>query len=194
MRVGLTGGIGSGKSAVASRWAELGALVIDADRSARDAVEPGSPAAARIKQRWPEVFTTSGGLDRDALARIVFGDDAARLELESILHPAVRAIGRVREAEARVGQPIVHVVPLLFEVGYDRECDLTVLVVAPEAARIARVMERDGWAEAAVRARMRQQIDPAEARRRAGIVIENDGDLAALQKAATAAYERIAAQ
>jgi dephospho-CoA kinase len=190
----LTGGIGSGKSAVASRWAEFGALVIVADRSARDAVEPGSPAFAQIAERWPSVLASTGRLDRDLLARIVFEDDAARLELESILHPAVRAIGRAREAEARVGQSIVHVVPLLFEVGFDRECSVTVVVVAPEAARIERVMAREGWVEAAVRVRMLRQIDPAEARRRADIVIENDGDLAALRDAATAVYERFTAR
>ena len=181
MRIGLTGGIGSGKSAVARIWADCGALIIDADESARQAVAPGSPGLAQISERWPQVITPGGLLDRATLGRIVFADDGARRELEAIVHPAVRAIALAREAEATLGQTIVHMVPLLFEVGYDQRCDVTVVVVAPDDARIARVCERDGLSVEEVRARMARQIDPLDARRRADIVIENDGDLSVLE-------------
>jgi dephospho-CoA kinase len=191
MRVGLTGGIGSGKSAVAACWAELGALVIDADASAREAVEPGSSGLVQIAQRWPSVITASGTLDRAALAHIVFADESARIELESIVHPAVRAIGIAREAEAQPGQMIVHMVPLLFEVGYDQRCDMTVVVIAADELRIRRVCARDGLHEDDVRARMNRQIDPAEARNKADIVIENNGNLETLLKAAGATYRRL---
>jgi len=191
MRIGLTGGIGSGKSAVAACWAELGALIIDADISAREAVAPGSPGLAQIAKRWPEVITAAGYLDRTALGRIVFANDAARHELEGIVHPAVRAIALAREAEAQAGQMIVHMVPLLFEVGYDQRCDVTVVVIAPEDARIARVEQRDGLSAEEVRARMQRQIDPAKARALADIVIENDSDLAALQAQAQAIFARL---
>ncbi len=189
MRVGLTGGIGSGKSTVARVWTECGALVIDADASAREAVAPGTPALAQIAALWPEVITVSGELDRPGLGRIVFADDEARHHLEAIVHPAVRAIALERERMAAPDQVIVHMVPLLFEVGYDQRCDMTVLVVAPVDERIARVCERDRLAPDEVRARMARQIDPDAARARADIVIENAGDLARLERQARKVYE-----
>jgi dephospho-CoA kinase len=191
VRVGLTGGIGSGKSAVADVWRERGATVVDADRLARDAVAPGTAGLRAIAQRWPAVVAADGTLDRAALARAVFADDAERAQLNAIVHPAVRELGDALEAAAPPGAIVVHVVPLLFEGDFWRRCDATVAVLAPEAQRIARVEARDGVDEAAVRARMRAQIDPEEARRRATYVIENDADLATLRQRANALYDAL---
>jgi len=188
-RIGLTGGIGSGKSTVADVWRERGALIVDADRLARDAVAPGSPGLAEIASRWPAAIAADGTLDRPALARIVFGNDAERAALNGIVHPRVRTLAQAREAEAPAGVPVVHVVPLLFEGEYWRSCAATVVVVAPDDARIARVMQRDGIDRASVLQRMRAQIDPAEARRRATYAIDNDADLATLRERANAVYD-----
>lgn len=191
MRVGLTGGIGSGKSAVAEIWRERGALIVDADRLARQAVVPGGAVFAAIAARWPRTIAADGSLDRAALARIVFADDAERERLNAIVHPQVRALADALEADAPADAIVVHVVPLLFEGEYWRRCDATAVVVAPEAARIARVMQRDGVDAASVVQRMRAQIDPAEARRRATYTIENDGDLTTLRARADTVYDAL---
>jgi dephospho-CoA kinase len=192
VRIGLTGGIGSGKSTVADVWRERGALIVDADRLARDAVAPGSDGLAEIASRWPAAIAADGSLDRAALARIVFGNDAERAALNSIVHPRVRALAQAQEAEAADGTPVVHVVPLLFEGEYWRSCAVTVVVIAPDDARIARVMQRDGIDRKSVLQRMRAQIDPAEARRRATYAIDNDADLATLRKRANDIYDLLA--
>ncbi|HTU80663.1 MAG TPA: dephospho-CoA kinase [Candidatus Acidoferrales bacterium] len=180
MRIGLTGGIGSGKSAVAEVFAELGAFVIDTDLLAREAVAANSDGLREIARTWPQVVS-GGALDRNALAQIVFGDPSARERLNAIVHPHVRRLAMERESHAAPEQLIVHVVPLLFETGYDRLVDKTVLVVAPPAQRLARVVARDRIDETEVRARMAAQMPPDEARRRADYVIENNGDMAALR-------------
>jgi dephospho-CoA kinase len=194
VRVGLTGGIGSGKSVVAALWRERGATIVDADRLAHEAVAPGTPALAAIAARWPQTIAADGTLDRAALARIVFGDDAERERLNAIVHPRVREAADALEAGAPDGAIVVHVVPLLFEGDFWRRCDATVAVVAPEAARIARVTARDGVDEASVAQRMRAQIDPAEARRRATYVIVNDADLATLRDRANAVYDALSSR
>jgi dephospho-CoA kinase len=191
VRVGLTGGIGSGKSAVADMWRERGATIIDADVLAREAVAPGSGGLREIAQRWPAVIAPDGTLDRAALARIVFDNDAERAVLNGIVHPRVRALVRAREAELPGGTIVVQVIPLLFESEYARTCDATVAVLAPDEARIARVIGRDGIDRESVLQRMRAQIDPAEARRRATYVIDNDADLATLRDRAGAVYDQL---
>jgi dephospho-CoA kinase len=191
MRVGLTGGIGSGKSTVADVWRERGAAIIDSDLLAREAVAPGSRGLGEIALRWPSVIAADGTLDRAALGRIVFANDEERATLNGIVHPRVRALARAREAEVPAGTPIVHVVPLLFEGEYWRMCDATVAVIAPEEERVARVMARDGVDRATVLQRMRAQIDPEEARRRATYAIENDADLPTLRTRANAVYDKL---
>jgi dephospho-CoA kinase len=188
VRIGLTGGIGSGKSTVADVWRERGALIVDADRLARDAVAPGSRGLAEIALRWPAVIAADGTLDRPALARLVFGNDAERAALNAIVHPRVRALAQAIEAEAPGGTQVVHVVPLLFEGEYWRSCAVTVVVIAPDDVRIARVMQRDRIDRESVLRRMRAQIDPAEARRRATYAIDNDADLATLRERANDVY------
>jgi dephospho-CoA kinase len=190
MRVGLTGGIGSGKSVAAEALARLGALVIDTDVLAREAVAPGGDAFMQIAREWPAVVR-SGAVDRAALARIVFEDPAARTRLNEIVHPHVRRLALEREAGAAPGQLIVHVVPLLFETGYADLVDRSIVVIAPDSERLARVQARDGVDEASVRARMAAQLLPEEARRRADYTIENDGDLSHLRTAVRAVYENL---
>ena len=181
LRIGLTGGIGSGKSAVASSFAQLGATVIDADVLAREVVAPGSEGLRQIRALWPEAVGAGGALDRPALAAIVFADDAARARLNAITHPLVRARAAELEAAAPDGL-VVHVVPLLFEGDFWRTCDKTVVVTAAAETRLARVVAREATDAAAVERRMAAQIDPAVARARADYVIENDGDLDALRE------------
>jgi dephospho-CoA kinase len=193
MRVGLTGGIGSGKSAVASFLEELGAFVVDTDIIAREAVAPNSDGFLAIKRAWPEVVH-HGLLDRAALADIIFGDPAARERLNAIVHPHVRRLALEREAHARPGQLLVHVVPLLFETNYGDLVDKTILVTAPDAVRIARIAARDRLDEDRVRARMAAQISPERARQRADYVIENAGDLAALSARTGEVYACLTSQ
>jgi dephospho-CoA kinase len=193
IRVGLTGGIGSGKSAVAEMWRERGACIIDADLLARAVVAPGSDGLRAIAARWPQTIAPDGTLDRAALARIVFADDDERLRLNAIVHPRVRALAEQREADAPAGSVAVHVIPLLFEGDWWRTCDATVLVTAPDDVRVERVVERDDTDAASVRARMRVQIDAGDARELATYVIDNDGDRAALRARADAVYDALLA-
>ena len=188
MRVGLTGGIGSGKSAVASIFAEQGAFVVDTDAIAREVVAPNSDGLREIARVWPQTVR-GGSLDRAALADIVFSDPKARERLNALLHPHIRRIALEREARARPGQLVVHVVPLLFESGYDRSVDKSVLVLAPLEQRIARVVERDRLDESRVRARMAAQIEPERARLAADFIIENDGNREQLRERTRAVYE-----
>jgi dephospho-CoA kinase len=190
VRVGLTGGIGAGKSAVAAILGELGAFVVDTDAVAREVVAPQSDGLLAVARIWPQVVR-NGVLDRAALADIVFNDAGARERLNALLHPHIRRIALERERRAGPQQPIVHVVPLLFETGYDRLVDKSVVVVAPLEQRIARVLERDRSDEGRVRARMGAQLDPDVARRRADFVIENDGDLDHLRERTCAVYDAI---
>jgi dephospho-CoA kinase len=133
----------------------------------------------------------AGALDRAALAEIVFNDPSARERLNGLLHPHIRRVAMEREAHAKPGQMVVHVVPLLFETGYDQLVDKSVLVIAPLEQRIARVVERDGLDEARVRARMAAQIAPEQVRPRADFVIENDGNLERLRDRTRAIYEAL---
>ena len=190
LRVGLTGGIGSGKSAVAAVLAERGATVIDADLLARDVVAPGSDGLREIVALWPQAVGPDGALDRPAVAALVFADDGARARLNAITHPRVRARAAEIEREAPDGL-VVHVIPLLFEGDNWRQSEKTVVVVAPAEARIARVVARDATERAAVERRMAAQIDPALARTRADYVVENDGDLDSLRESSARVYDAL---
>ncbi len=186
-RIGLTGGIGSGKSEAARVFSERGALVIDADALAREALAEGGDGLREVARRWPQAVP-GGRLDRGALAAIVFEDAGARAELDAIVHPLVRRLGAERERAAAPGQLVVHDVPLLFEKDFYRRCDANVLVVAPTGARIARVEARSGLERAEVERRMAAQIAPERARELADFVLENDGTLAELRARANALY------
>ncbi len=190
MHVGLTGGIGSGKSTVARMFEELGAFVIDSDELAREAVQPGSPGLLEIAALWPNVVH-EGDLDRAALARIVFNDAEARERLNAIVHPIVRRLAAERTASARPGQLVLQMIPLLFETGSEGRFEKTIVVVAPDATRIERAMRRDGATQEQIRARIASQIPVDQARRRADYVIENDGDLVHLRRQVRAIYDAL---
>jgi dephospho-CoA kinase len=191
LRVGLTGGIGAGKSEVARIFGELGALVIDADEMARLAVAPGSEGLERIRERWPQVIAEDGTLDRPALAALTFDDAVTREALNAIVHPLVRKLAAEREAQAEPRQIVVHDVPLLFESGFCDECDANVVVIAPPDLRIQRVQARSKLSRDKIERRMAAQMDPEEARKRADYVIENEGSLEHLREQTGAVYNEL---
>ncbi|HET8656643.1 MAG TPA: dephospho-CoA kinase [Longimicrobiaceae bacterium] len=187
LRVGLTGNIASGKSAVARVWRELGATVVDADELARRAVEPGTPALRRIAGRWGgAVLDEAGRLDRGALREIVFRDGDARRELEAIVHPEVAALRdeAFRAAAVRGERVVVAEIPLLFEAGLAGDFDVIVLVDAPEAARRERIVRDRGLAPDDAERMIRAQMPAEQKRARADYVIENAGSEEALRAGA----------
>lgn len=177
-RIGLTGSIGAGKSSVAQRLADKGAVVLDADAYARQATQDPE-VLRRIAMELGEHYLQGGSLDRAALAERVFGDEQARRVLEGIIHPWVRQAAAADEAAAvaRSPQPplVVHDVPLLFETGLHRRMDATLLVTAPLVDRVRRLHERSGMSEEAVLARDASQMPESEKLLRADFVIRNDG-------------------
>ena len=181
--VGLTGGIASGKSAVADRFAAHGIAVVDADVAARDVVAPGQPALAEIAAVFGAgVLQADGTLDRAALRRHVFGDDAARHRLEAILHPRIRV--RMREQAQRAGGPYVIVaIPLLAEGGGRLAypwLDRILVVDVPREVQLARLVRRDGIELALAERMLAAQADRASRLAIADDVIVNDGALALL--------------
>lgn len=181
--VGLTGNIAAGKSAVAARLASHGVPVIDADRLARDAVAPGTPALRAIAARWGAgILAPDGSLDRAALRRIVFGDAAERRALDAIVHPEVaRLRDAAVEAERTRGAALVVCdIPLLFEVGLEGAMDRIVLVDAPVDVRRERLVRDRGLAPAEADAMIAAQLPAGRKRAAAHHVLENDGTRAAL--------------
>jgi dephospho-CoA kinase len=175
--VGLTGGIASGKSAVATRFATLGAEVVDTDVIAREVVAPGSDALDEIRARFGEaVIAADGSLDRRAMRERVFSDERLRRELEALLHPRIRAETLRRAAEALTPYVVI-VVPLLVETGFDRLVDQVVVVDCPESVQLERLMRRDGQDEAGARRILASQADRQTRLARADHVIANAGTL-----------------
>jgi dephospho-CoA kinase len=176
--VGLTGGIGSGKSTVARMIAERGVPVLDADDLAREVTAPGQPAAAEIAAAWPEAVGAGGAFDRKRLAAIVFADPAARLRLEAITHPRIQALGEERAAAlARQGHALAfYEASLLVETGRHRDFDGLVVVTCSPERQLARAVAR-GLAPDEARARIAAQLPLADKVRAATHVIDNDGDL-----------------
>ncbi len=191
--LGLTGGIGAGKSTVAELFAVRGVPVVDADALAREVVAPGQPALADIAAAWPEVVASGGALDRKRLGAIVFADPAARVRLEGITHPHIQALGAARLAAlAAAGHRLaLYEAPLLVESGRWRDLDGLIVVTASEATQIARVRARDGLSQAEAEARIRAQLPTADKVRLATHVIDNDGDLAATEAAVDALLRRL---
>lgn len=182
---GLTGGIASGKSAVAARLRELGVPVIDADLLARDAVTPGSRGLAQVVETFGKrVLGPDGSLDRKALASEVFGDDAKRRALNAIVHPIVTVLTFERAAELRdEGHDLAcYEAALIVENGVADAFRPLVVVAAPEGTQVARACARDAASEADVRARIRAQMPLAEKVKVADFVIENVGSLADLHE------------
>ena len=167
LRIGLTGGIGSGKSTVSRRLAELGAVVVDADVIAREVVEPGEAALTRIREHFGAgVFTEEGVLDRPTLGRVVFGDPQALAALEAITHPAIwaRTAQRFEEAESAGVRVGVHDMPLLVEKQMAPEYHLVLVVDTDEEVRVRRIVENRGTSEAEARSRMAAQASDAQRR------------------------------
>lgn len=182
LHIGLTGGIASGKSTVADLFAARGAVVIDADRLAREVVEPGTPGLTAVVRRFgPGVLTPDGHLDRPALGRIVFADPVARRDLESIIHPAVRARASELVAAAPEGSVVVQMIPLLVETGQADDFDLVVVVDVPEPVQVKRLISRDGLTAHEAEARLAAQAQRAERLAAAHTVIDNSQDPAQLR-------------
>lgn len=194
LRVALTGNIASGKSSVARVWARLGAPVIDADVLARRAVEPGSPALDRIARAFgPEVLEPGGGLNREAMREIVFRDEAARRRLEAIVHPEVARLRaeEERRLEREGARVVVNDIPLLFEAGLEDEFDVVVLVDAPEAVRLDRLVRDRGLDREEARRMIAAQMPAESKRRRADIVIDNVGTLEELEASAERVWREL---
>ena len=192
MRVGLTGGIGSGKSTVSVLLAEHGAVVIDYDLIAREVVEPGMPALAAIVERFgPAILLPDGHLDRPALGSIVFGDESARRDLEAITHPAIGQLAWSRDASTPAGAVIVHDHPLLIEVGLNKMVDLVVVVDVPEDVQVDRLVRLRGMAEGDVRARIAAQSSREGRLAAADVVLDNSGSPDQLVAAVDALWERL---
>jgi dephospho-CoA kinase len=194
---GLTGGIGTGKSSVATRFRERCAPVVDADALAREAVAPTSEGFDRVVARFGRtVVTERGELDRKALAALVFNDDTARRELNAIVHPRVRELAQERFSELdRQGEPLAcYEVPLLVEVGLAEILRPLVVVTAPESVQVARTMARDRASEAAVRSRIEAQLPLSEKVKLADFVIDNAGSPERTKQRADEVLDAICAQ
>ncbi len=181
--VGLTGGIGSGKSTVARLLEERGAVVFDADLLAREAVEPGTPGHAAVIERFgADVLAPGGELDREALASIVFADPSARRDLEQIVHPEVRRLfAEGSEAYRDTDRVVVFSAPLLVETGMHTAFEILVVVSATVATQIERLMRQRGMSEASIRARIDAQAPLEDKAAAADFVVENEGTLDELE-------------
>jgi dephospho-CoA kinase len=187
--IGLTGGIGSGKSVAAARLAHHGAVVIDADRLAREVVEPGTEGLREVVAAFgTRVCRPDGSLDRPALGEIVFGDPAARARLEQIIHPRVRARTAQLAAEAAPDAIVVNDVPLLVEVGLAPTYHLVVVVRAAEQTRIGRLVRDRGMTATQAEQRIRAQAGDARREAAADVLLDNDADLATLHAAVDALW------
>jgi len=191
--IGLAGGVGSGKSAVAANFSDLGCIVLDADRQVRELLGHDD-VRDKIIQWWGErVLDESGALDRSAIASIVFEDEAQLHRLESLLHPRVIAMQRevIAKADAERTPAVVLDVPLLFEAGMDAECDAVLFIDAPEKARLERVVKNRGWDREELARRQARQWPLERKKAASDFVVTNDGDLADLKTQVERIFERI---
>lgn len=192
LRVGLTGGIGSGKSTIGKLLAERGALVIDSDRLARDVVAPGTPGLSSVVQRFGgEALTVTGELDRRAMAERVFGDAAARADLEAIIHPLVRARAAELEAAAGPGALVVHDIPLLVETGQAERFDVVIVVDVPCDVQLDRLTRLRGMSPEEAKARIGAQASRTERLAAADIVVDNSVSLEELSAVVDSIWARL---
>jgi dephospho-CoA kinase len=191
LRIGLTGGIASGKSTVTQRFAELGIPVIDADVASRTVVEPGKPGLTQVVERFgPQVLDPSGRLDRKALRARIFNDPSSRQALDAILHPLIRA-DMEREAAEAQGPYLVMAIPLLVEGGTARKrVDRVLVVDVDEALQIQRLQARDGSSEEHARAILASQASRAARLGEADDVLLNTGSVAELRQAVDRLHEQ----
>lgn len=190
--MGLTGGVASGKSTVSAMLRELGAVVIDADRLAREVVAPGTEGLARLVEEFgSEVLTGTGELDRAKVGALVFADEGARRRLEAIVHPLVHARGRELEAAAPPGALVVHDIPLLAESGRADTFDAVIVVDAPEEVQVERMTSQRGWSVEDATARMAAQATRERRLAIATHVIDNTGTLEDLRDRVTEVFEEL---
>jgi dephospho-CoA kinase len=192
MRVGLTGGVASGKSTVAALLRELGAVVVDSDVLAREVVEPGTPGLAAVVEAFgPEVLTADGSLDRPALGAVVFGDEGARRRLEAILHPLIRARAAELEAAAPDGTVVVHDIPLLVETGQADRFDAVLVVDVPVETQVERMVRGRGMSREDALARVAAQADREQRLAAATHVVDNTGTREDLRDRVTEVLEKL---
>jgi dephospho-CoA kinase len=193
--IGLTGGIASGKSTVARRLVEHGAVHIDADELARRVVAPGKPALAAIVEEFgPDVLRSDGTLDRAKLGELVFADEAARAKLNAIVHPAVRELSTRLIERATQEDPdavVVYDVPLLVEAAVDHPFDLIVVTSAPRKTQVERLVEQRGFDPLQAQARVDAQVDNTSRLAIADVVIDTDGSMAHTMSQTDALWNRI---
>lgn len=193
MRVGLTGGIASGKSTVSSILRELGAVVIDADQIAREVVAKGTPGLAAVVAAFgPQMLTPEGELDRPRMGALVFADEAKRRTLEGIVHPLVFERYAELEAAAPTDAIVVHDIPLLVESGRAAEFDAVIVVDAPEELQLERMVRDRGWTEEDGRARIAAQATREQRRTVATYLIENTGTREDLRQRVTEVFDALA--
>ncbi len=189
VRVGLTGGVASGKSTVSAILAELGAVVIDADLIARAVVARGTPGlAAVVAEFGPDLLTPDGDLDRPAMGALVFSDPEARKRLEAIIHPLVHERSELIEAEAPAGAVVVHDIPLLAEVGRAGSFDAVIVVDAPSDLQVSRMVGDRGWTQEEAESRIAAQASREDRLAIATYVVDNAGTLAGLRAQVEAVY------
>jgi len=192
--VGLTGGVASGKSTVSAMLRELGAVVIDADALAREAVAPGSEGLRAILAAFgPSILTAGGELDRPAMGAIVFADEEARRTLESIVHPRVRQRGAELEADADPDAVVVHDIPLLAETGQAASFDAVVVVDVPVETQVERMVSQRGMTREEAQARIAAQATREERRSVATHVIDNTGTFEDLRERVTEVFDELVA-
>lgn len=190
--IGLTGGIAAGKSTVAKRWAENGAIEIDADQVAREVVEPGTVGLSSIVEHFgADVLTEGGELDRKELARQIFSDSSKRELLNSILHPLIRERTKLLLAELPDDSIVVYNVPLLVEASVDHPFDLVVTVEAPEEEQIRRLVQSRGLTESEARNRIAAQAKPIERAALADRILNSNQDINLLLRDADALWREI---
>lgn len=195
VRVGLTGGIASGKSTVSAILAELGAIVIDADALAREVVARGTPGLeAVVAEFGPGLLTPEGDLDRPAMGALVFGDAEARKRLEAIIHPLVHQRSAQLEAEAPADAVVVHDIPLLAEVGRAGSFDAVVVVDAPAELQVSRMVEDRGWSREEAESRIAAQASREDRLAIATHVVDNTGTLDELRRRVEQVYAELAAR
>jgi dephospho-CoA kinase len=193
VRVGLTGGIASGKSTVSAILAELGAVVIDADALARDVVARGTPGlAAVVAEFGPALLTPDGDLDRPAMGALVFGDPDARRRLEAVIHPLVHERSAQLEAEAAADAVVVHDIPLLAEVGRAGSFDAVIVVDAPPELQVSRMVQERGWTRDDAESRIAAQATREDRLAIATHVVDNTGSLEALRDQVERVYAELA--
>ena len=195
VRVGLTGGIASGKSTVSAILADLGAVVIDADLIAREVVARGTPGLdAVVAEFGPELLTFEGDLDRPAMGALVFADPAARKRLEAIVHPLVHARSAELEAEAGDHAVVVHDIPLLAEVGRAGSFDEVIVVDAPAGLQVSRMVDERGWTREDAESRIAAQAVREDRLAIATHVIDNTGTLEELRAQVEEIYAALVAR